>query len=124
VKRLASITFILVFLLLSGGVQILVHTCGGETTVELMPVSAGDPCGCENGPPDARCCTVELKSFHLDDMQRTIAAPLLKVEPIAIVELPHLQNFTAAEVFERQFPVNHSPPRTVSATILNCTFLV
>jgi hypothetical protein len=124
VKRLASITFILPFLLFSGGIQILVHTCGGETTVVMMPASAEDPCGCGDESPDARCCTVELKNFHLDAMQQTMAAPLVKVESIAVAEYPLLQEVLVERTFDRTLPVNHSPPRSVSATILNCTLLV
>jgi len=124
VKRLASIAFILLFLLFSGGIQILVHTCGGKTTVEMMPTSTDDACGCGDESPDAGCCTLELKSFHLDEMQQTIATPLLKVETIAVAECPLLPEVVVEQMFDRTVPVHHPPPRSVSTTILNCTFLV
>jgi len=124
VRKLASIAFILLFLLLSGGVQILVHTCGDETSVEMMPSSARDPCGCSDESPDSRCCTVELKSFQLDAMQQAMATLLLKVETVAVVEVPSSLNLMLEPSVIQVTSVTPSPPPSVSSTILNRTFLV
>jgi hypothetical protein len=124
VKRVVSIAFVLLFLLLSGGVQILVHTCSGETTVEMMPASAEDPCGCGDEGPDARCCTLVLKSFQLDEMQQVIATSLPTLEPVAAARFPLALDLPAEPALDQLVAAGTSPPPAVSPTILNCTFLI
>ncbi len=121
-RKVASIAFI--FLLLSGGVQILVHTCGGETTVEMMPGSTEDPCGCGDEGPGARCCTLELTCFQLDDMQKAIATPLPILEMIGAAEFPPALDLPAKPSLGTAVVAGPSPPQSVSPTILNCTFLI
>jgi hypothetical protein len=124
VKKLGSIAFILQFFLASGGIQILVHTCGDEATVEMMPTSAKDPCGCGDESPASRCCTTELKTFHLDEMQQGPALFLPRAETVTVVEIPMPQEL----IFEQRMlhipATNPSPPTSVPPTILYCTFLV
>jgi hypothetical protein len=124
VRKLADIAFILLFLLFSGGVQILVHTCGGRTSVKMMPSSAEDPCGCGDESPDSHCCSVELRSFQLDAMQQAMAPSFPKVEPLAVPELPLLQDLVARQTVVHTVTATPSPPRSVSTTILNCSFLI
>jgi hypothetical protein len=124
VKKLVSIAFILLFSLASGGFQILVHTCGGETTVEVMPTSAQDPCGCGDESPASRCCTTQLKTFHLDEMQQGSTVSLTNVETVTIAELPALQGLVFDQEAVHIPSVTASPPSFVSPTILFCTFLI
>lgn len=121
-KRAVSLAFVLFFLLVSGGIQILVHTCGDETTVEMMPTSGEDPCGCGDESSDSRCCTVELGLFHLDEMQQPVAVHVPGVGMVALSDLLPFQGTPPSEGFDRRLVV--SPPSSVSPTILNCTFLV
>lgn len=124
-KRAALLTFIIFFLLLSGGIQILVHTCGGETTATLMPSSAEDPCGCSDSSPDGGCCTVELKTFHLDDIKQPATSGVIHAAPFTFASAIPAPDVAAAGRFEPLVAaITPSPPSAVSRTILYCSFLV
>ena len=123
-KRVFPLVFVIFFVLLSAGLQILVHTCGGETTVELMPTSAEDPCGCDSQPIDGGCCTIELKTFPLDDMQQRADVQLPTVGASVLAGLaPSACEATAGRhgpcPVAAPFPPSSAPP-----TILYCTFLI
>jgi hypothetical protein len=122
--RLLSIPIAAIVLLLSGGVDVLIHTCGGETTVEMMPSSTDDPCGCDDDATSDPCCTLVVKTFCLDDMQKSAKETgpqteklLIDTVPDGVVDLT-LRGCDAAVRTE-------SPPHSfISLPILHCSFLV
>lgn len=124
-KRFLSILLLALYVVLSAGVTIQYHTCGGTTAVDLSPVPLEDPCGCDDTElPSERCCTVEIKAFQIHDDQSTPA-----VVSFPTLDAMTLQYFSAdaplyTSSFTSHFFVDTSPPRAVSATILNCTFLI
>lgn len=79
-KTLLIISFLSVYVALSAGVNILVHTCGGESTALLATGTTEDPCGCDDGPDADKCCSTVLKTVQLDAAQKvsvcTVCVPL------------------------------------------------
>lgn len=70
--KFITISLIPVYLFLTSGVNILVHTCGGTSSVYIMPTSTEDPCtennmqGCSCS---STCCKLELKVFQINEYQ-------------------------------------------------------
>ena len=123
-KRLVSIAFVGIYFLLSVGVNVLVHTCGGYRTIDVLPASAADPCGCAEEMSDDMCCTLVLKAFHLDDDQKTVDRVSISPLDFATVVYPLTMEVPDNEVSTTSVPVDTSPPHHVSTTILNCSFLI
>jgi hypothetical protein len=125
VKRILSIFLLIIYVALAAGVTIQNHACGGTTTTDFSPVPLVDPCGCDDTElPSERCCTVEITAFQIHDEQSTpavVSFPTLDASPIQYVSADaslHIPSFTI------HFCVDTSPPRAVSATIFNCSFLI
>lgn len=71
VKKAFTISFILLYLTLNVGVNILIHTCSGESQALLVTSEVKDPCACDDGMMmDDMCCTTELKSVKFEDVQQ------------------------------------------------------
>lgn len=126
VQRIFSIAFVLVYLGLAVGINVLLHTCGGETDANFAPVTQEDPCGCSDVMDAAdRCCTVEVRSFQLQDDQPapavvttpTLDASHILFSPFDVV--PDAQRAPGA-VCSAESP----PPRGIPASILFCSFLI
>jgi hypothetical protein len=126
VQRILSILILLVYVSLAVGVNVLHHTCGGTTDANFAPVSQEDPCGCADVmDPADRCCTVEIKSFQVHDEQVALALVSQPTLDAAHIVYPLVDDAASvAAVSESRIPVDTSPPRAVSATILNCSFLI
>ena len=78
-KKAFTIFFLLLYIVLNIGLNIMIHTCGGESEALLATTSAEDPCVCgDNMQMDEMCCTTELKTVKLDDSQKTVAEPTVK----------------------------------------------
>jgi hypothetical protein len=123
-KKVASIAFVGIYFLLSVGVNVLVHTCGGYRTVDVMPASATDPCGCSEEMSDDMCCTLELKAFLLDEDQKALDKVSVSPLDFATVVYPVAMEVPDGEISTTHVPVDTSPPHHVSTTILNCSFLI
>jgi hypothetical protein len=74
-KNLLIIPLMLVYLTMSVGLTILIHTCGGESEAMVATTSTEDPCGCGDMMPEDRCCTTELSTVKLSDEQKSASAP-------------------------------------------------
>jgi hypothetical protein len=123
-KRLFSIAFVGIYFCLSVGVNVLIHTCCGYRTVDLMPTSAADPCGCTEEMSDEMCCTLVLKVFHLDDDQQTAYAGSLAAPDFSVVAYPQAAEIPVCETITPPVPVDTSPPFHISPSILNCSLLI
>jgi hypothetical protein len=123
-KYVLSIIFIGIYLSLSAGVNVLIHTCGGERTVDVMPTSTSDPCGCAEEMSDDMCCTLVLKVFRLDDEQQAAKTATVTSLDYCVLDYPSTIEVPLSEVVAAPVPVDASPPPPVPPTILNCTFLI
>jgi hypothetical protein len=125
VKRILSTMLLAVYVALAAGVTVRHHTCGGTTTADLSAVPLKDQCGCgDSVPMSDRCCSIEIKAFQLHDDQTAPAVltfPALDASPVEYLAAD--ASLYSSSFFSHIF-VDTSPPRAVSATILNCSFLI
>jgi hypothetical protein len=123
VEKFITILFSVLYLLLTNGIQVVEHTCGGETTADVMPLAAEDPCGCGDMAEQSGCCTIRVVTIQLDDAQQGVQPP--RPEPLAGIAgvLPH-QTTSFLSATRRGPAVDASPPSTNSLLILHCTFLL
>ncbi len=88
-KKILTISFLLLYVTLSAGVNILIHTCGGESTALIATGTTEDPCGCNDENSADKCCTTVLKTIQLDDTQKTSVCTAC--EPLTMHEaLPYI----------------------------------
>lgn len=119
----ASIAFLLLYVVFTGGLQVLVHTCGGHTSFDVMPASAEDPCGCSDEPATDRCCTTQLVTLKLDADQKA-AVPVPAVPDLLFTGVADPVRCDApAPVFRASF-TTPSPPGRESLPIFHCTLLI
>ena len=124
VKRIAHIGFLALLLFFAATPWVVIHTCGGETDVDLMSASAEDPCGCADDGDAAPCCSLEVRTFHLDAARPAVSA-LPGLDPDftttlfpAPVDLP-MCDFRHAPAGASVHPPGHPPLQ-----ILHCALLV
>jgi hypothetical protein len=125
VRTVRIIAFLCLYLVLTAGFQILVHTCGGETTVHMLSGAGDDPCGCGDIPEQDRCCTTQVITVHLDDVQQG-AAPSLPGPDLVVTQMPPLSDHVLVDPSPAimVLTAGTSPPPSTSPHILNCTFLI
>jgi hypothetical protein len=120
----AIIVLLLLYVVFAAGFQVLVHTCGGYTTRDVMPVSAEDPCGCADEPEAERCCTTVLVTLRIDADQKAVVAlqPFADGQPL----IAALRGADAQAPARVSLPVftTSSPPRAVPLSILHCALLI
>jgi hypothetical protein len=122
--RFVSILLLGVYLLYSAGVVVLIHTCGGSRTFDVMPLTAEDPCGCSDFMSEDACCTLSLRAFQIDDDQN--AAPRIAPGPVVEVcaVLPLDLAWAPAHTAVRSLSMTPSPPEEISPTLLGCALLI
>ncbi len=132
VKKIFTISFLIVYLALSVGVNILIHTCSGESTATVATSKAVDPCICNDGTPSSQvnlsmadmCCTTELKTVHLDEAQ-TAAPANVEQNLIAVGTIPTIEVSTF-DIRHSSFVIysDTSPPPKMDLHISNSVFLI
>lgn len=123
-KRLVSIGFIALYFVLSVGVNVLIHTCCGFRTVDVMPASASDPCGCAAEFADDMCCTLVLQTIAISDDQQSTSCYAPGSPDCSAVLYPtgDILNWGLERAVRPS--EEPSPPPGISSTILNCVFLI
>ena len=125
--------FLLLYVALSVGMNIIVHTCGGVSEALLVTTEVKDPCVCGDEMPMAdqpgiglagMCCKTELKTVILDDSQN-ISIPTIEEKLVAI----HVVLFTSISPLDVQcssFVITDdtSPPPNKYLYISNSVFLI
>ena len=125
-KFLINISVLLVYLSLSVGFNIMLHTCGEYTSAHLMPITAEDPCsqgrshGCCASNP---CCKLEIKVFHLNDFQLQTQIPL-QDDPILLSALIPDIKVISRDHYSPVQATDNSPPVNIPRHILDCIFLI
>ncbi len=125
VKNIFIISFIALYLLLTIGMNILVHTCGGESEATLVTTNAEDPCACgDEMTAEDLCCQTELKSVKIDDVQ-TVTAANIERNLVVIGILPSVE-YSIFNVQYSTFNLYHetSPPPNKDFQISNSVFLI
>lgn len=127
-KTFINILILPVYISLSVGLNVLLHTCGDYTTVYMIPLSTQDPCnkggshGCCDKDP---CCKLEIKVFHINDSQLQSQIPHQENKVSFGAIMPNIgQAILLRGYHPPVIPANTSPPRNISKHILDCTFLI
>ncbi len=126
-KKAFTILFLILYLVLDVGLNIMIHTCGGDSEVLLATTTMEDPCVCDDGmPTDDMCCTTELKTVKLDDSQKTVAEPT--VEKLTALNLLFVETASVALFHDSSFRIHavipFSPPPEKDYQVSNSVFLI
>ena len=125
-KKIFSILLLLVYTILTMGMTVIVHTCGGESKAMVAASTAEDPCGCADEMPVDKCCTTEVSTVKLDDAQKISTATI--IEKLTVVEQIHVPLFSISLNINSQQPFQFtqyvSPPPITDITIINSVFLI
>jgi len=126
-KKTFSIVMLLVYTVITAGMTIIVHTCGGVSETLIVTASVQDPCADGNEMPmEDMCCTTEIKTVKIDDEQKVIAAPI--TEKLVVLENLLPPQFSTEQIHDSgitfQFTAYVSPPPNTDITIVNSVFLI
>jgi hypothetical protein len=128
-KKPIVIMMLFVYTVLTVGMTIIVHTCGGETDTIIAISTVEDPCGCDDATTSEvmdKCCTAEVKTAKLDDAQKVSVATI--VEKLIVVGQVHTPLFFALLNNDSnqnfQFAPAVSPPPNTDLNIVNSVFLI
>jgi hypothetical protein len=125
-QKIVTIVLLFVYLTLSVGLNILVHTCGGESEAILATARVEDPCGCDDDMSADKCCTTEITTIQLSNEQKasvtTIDQQLVVCgeAPVCTVVVDHSDGSEFSSVFLSSF----SPPPAYDRCIVNSVFLI
>lgn len=117
------IALLVLYLAFTAGFQVLVHTCGGHTSYDVMPASAEDPCGCATEPEADRCCSTQLVTVQLEADQKASVQAAPAPLPLAAVSADH-DELLLPDPATRPVACSSSPPSTIPLTLLHCTLLI
>lgn len=127
-KKIITISVIAIYLSLSVGLNVLLHTCGDYTNAYVMPISVEDPCtnnGSHGCCSQAPCCKLELKIFHINDSQLQTQNP--QPENVFLqnaINPAKEHDVLLRSLFSPIVLVDTSPPRNTPQYILDRTFLI
>lgn len=125
-KKLLIISLLTVYVALSAGVNIFVHTCGGESTALLATSKVEDPCGCDDEAEVEKCCTSVLTTVQLDAAQKVSAG--MVCQPLTVTGIvPNItgiiQSADEQSLFNRQF-TSFSPPPKDDLCVVHSVFRI
>jgi len=117
-----------VYTVLTAGMTIIVHTCGGETDTIIAISTVVDPCGCDDATTSEvmdKCCTSEVKTAKLDDAQKvSIASIVEKLTVIGQIQTPIVTLVNNDSQSNFLFVPTVSPPPNTDINIINSIFLI
>ena len=127
VKKAAQISFILLYLILTIGVQVSTHYCGNYAIdVKLYSTdSEKEPSDCCGDPCESSCCKTKIQEFQIQDFYQAE----LKYGHLSIQVIDFIQPIVSIDYFDQEissqkyFISFHSPPIN-ETNILNCTFRI
>ena len=126
-KKVFSISLVSLYLFLTVGVNILIHTCGGKATVVVATTSVQDPCrNCEGADVDEMCCSTVVKTLQINDEQLAVAPEI--INPLVIVDLLPVETISVHLLDSPTETVHYftdtSPPPNQELNIINSVFLI
>ncbi len=125
-KKTFVILMVVVYVILSMGMTIIVHTCGGESKAIIAVDNVKDPCSCGDEMSTDMCCTTEIKTVKIDDDQLSVVTPdAIKLFVVDILPLESFSlNTNRYSEFIPCFFSDTSPPLSNDLTVSNCVFLI
>lgn len=116
-----------VYTVLTVGMTVMVHTCGGVSETLIATAVVEDPCGCDDAMTEdamEKCCTTEVTTAKLDDAQKVSTASIIeKLTVVGQIQNPIVSpaNNDSRSYF---FTPTVSPPSHTDLTIVNSVFLI
>lgn len=125
-KKAFTILFLSIYVILTVGLNIIVHTCGGESESLLATTTYQDPCGCSDEMESDKCCSTEFTTIKLDDAQKVALDSTLQNLIASEVVLSEFESYDQFRSSEKQnvtvIPI--SPPPNKDLYISNSVFLI
>ena len=126
-KKPITILMLFVYTVLTAGMTIIVHTCGGESETTIAVSEAKDPCACGDEMSVDMCCATEIKTVKIDDEQKIIATATI-IEKLVVLENLVPPQFSTEQFLDSgiafQFAAYVSPPPKTDITLVNSVFLI
>ncbi|MCK9409285.1 MAG: hypothetical protein WCX28_03270 [Bacteriovoracaceae bacterium] len=125
-QKIITILLVFVYLTLSAGLNIIVHTCGGESEMMLATTNVEDPCGCGDEMAADQCCTTEVTTVKLADDQKTNIITIDQQLSVCAVVLPCESMNTQSDEpnVSTLYHLFFSPPPKNDLCIVNSVFLI
>ena len=125
-KKALTIIFLFIYVILTVGLNIIIHTCGGESETLLALSTYEDPCGCAEGMETDICCSTEFTSVKIDEVQNITSVPTFHSISVSDVLFPQVIShglFQDSDVQTINF-IPFSPPPNNDLNIINSVFLI
>ena len=126
-KKTVTILFLFMYFVLTVGMTVATHFCGGKiTSVQMLPiVPKENSCGCNDATTPDNCCKTEIKSLQLSNEQIAVQVDQ-QSSPQTGVNLwmdTSIEALFSSNSIRTVFPAC-SPPDSPPSYILHCTLLI
>jgi hypothetical protein len=126
-KKTTTIFFLLIYCVLTVGMTVSTHFCGGKvTSVQVLPFfHKEDACGCDDTAIPDGCCKTEINTVQLNDEQIAVKAeqPSSYHTDLVIWADASFEMLYASNALITIIPTS-SPPESPRPYILHCTLLI
>jgi hypothetical protein len=126
-KKTTTIFFLFIYFILTVGMTVSTHFCGGKiTSVQVLPfIPKEDACGCDDATTPGDCCKTEIKTVQLNDEQIAVHVNQPSSPQTAVT----LWAETSTEIVLSSHAVREvvpasSPPDSPPLYILHSVFLI
>ena len=75
-KKLFAISLLALYVSLTIGMNVVIHTCGGKADIMVTTTTVENPCDCADEMPTDMCCTTTVTTLKLDDAQKATVTTL------------------------------------------------
>lgn len=125
-KNILTIMLLMLYATFSIGLNIAVHTCGGESEALLATTKIEDPCGCADETPANKCCSTVITTVQLDDTQKASISSI--VDQLIVVDARPTDASFIQKHHDSGFAFHYlssfSPPPKCDLCIVNSVFLI
>ena len=126
-KKVTKILFLFIYFVLTVGMTISAHFCGGIiTAVQMLPVVPKEkPCCCSDAPGQDDCCKTEIKSLQLNDEQIAVQIdqPSSPQTDLNLRAGGSIEDMFSSNLIHTVLPAC-SPPGSPPSYILYCKLLI
>lgn len=125
-KKLFIILLAVLYGVFTAGVNVMIHTCGGESEALIATNSFEDPCGCSDEMPGDRCCTTEVTTVQLDEAQQSVLP--VSLDPLQVTAVRSMSEcgidlLPSITAVDAPIIADTSPP-DLDLNILHSVFLI
>ena len=126
-KKITTILFLFIYFVLTVGMTVSTHFCGGKiTSVQMLPfMHKEDTCGCDDSAIPDGCCKTEIKTVHINGEQIAVQVeqPSSYQTDIALWANVSFEALSSSNIYRMIVPES-SPPESPRSYILHCTLLI